>query len=94
MLTRLQSWDRRAFSAVHRADTPLLDAALPPLTKSADHGRLWLGVAALLAVTGRRRADWRISAAVVRVRCASASTLDIAQGVCEVVRMDSHSPSR
>ncbi|MDQ1674670.1 MAG: hypothetical protein QOC98_3232 [Frankiaceae bacterium] len=59
MLTRLQSWDRRAFSAVHRADTPLLDAALPPLTRSADHGRLWLGVAALLAVTGRRRAAVR-----------------------------------
>jgi diacylglycerol kinase family enzyme/membrane-associated phospholipid phosphatase len=59
VLTRLQSWDRRAFSAVARSDTPVLDKVLPPLTHSADHGRLWLGVAALLAVSGRRRAAVR-----------------------------------
>ena len=59
MLSRLQSWDRRVFAAAHRADTPLLDRALPPLTSSADHGGLWLVVALLLALTGRRRAAVR-----------------------------------
>ena len=59
MLTRLQTWDNRAFSAVHRRDTPLLDKVLPPLTSSADHGGLWFAVAGLLALAGQRRAAVR-----------------------------------
>ncbi|MCW2674464.1 MAG: phosphoesterase, partial [Frankiales bacterium] len=59
MLTRLGALDRRLFAAAHRADHPMLDRVLPPLSSSADHGGLWLGVAAALALTGRRRAAVR-----------------------------------
>ena len=59
MLTRLQTWDARAFSAVHRRETPLLDRVLPPLTSSADHGGLWFGLAGVLALCGERRAAVR-----------------------------------
>jgi undecaprenyl-diphosphatase len=59
VVTRLGALDRRVFAAAHRADTPVLDKVLPPLTTSANHGRLWLGVAAVLALTGRRRAAVR-----------------------------------
>lgn len=52
-------------AAVHRADLAVfrwvarrpsraLDATLPRLSRTADHGMLWVGVAALLAVTGGR----------------------------------------
>ncbi|MCU1602482.1 MAG: Phosphoesterase PA-phosphatase related protein, partial [Frankiales bacterium] len=59
MLTRLSSWDKRAFSAAHRVESPALDRVLPRLTASADHGGLWCAVAAGLAVTGRRRSAVR-----------------------------------
>ena len=59
MLTRLDSLDRRLFVRAQRADTPVLDKVLPPLTSSADHGGLWLGVAGLLALSGQRRAAVR-----------------------------------
>ena len=59
MLTRLQTWDARVFTAAHRRHTPLLDEVLPPLTTSANRGGLWFVLAAVLALTGRRRAAVR-----------------------------------
>ena len=56
MITEL---DQRLFARAARADTPLLDRVLPPLTRSANHGGLWLAVAGVLAVTGKRRAAVR-----------------------------------
>ena len=56
MITEL---DQRLFDRAARADTPVLDRVLPPLTRSADHGVLWLALAGLLAVTGHRRAAVR-----------------------------------
>ena len=59
MLTLLQNLDRLAFGLAHRRETPVLDRVLPPLTRSADRGVLWLGVAGTLAAAGRRRAAVR-----------------------------------
>jgi len=56
MITEL---DQRLFDRAARGDTPVLDRVLPPLTHSADHGLLWLGLVGLLAVTGHRRAALR-----------------------------------
>jgi undecaprenyl-diphosphatase len=58
-LSRLEALDLRLFRAAARADTPVLDKALPPLTTSADHGLLWMAVAGVLALTGQRRAAVR-----------------------------------
>lgn len=48
--------DLELFHRVANTHTPWLDAVLPRLSRSADHGLLWLGVAGLLGLTrGRRR---------------------------------------
>jgi undecaprenyl-diphosphatase len=53
--------DRRLFVRAARLDLPVLDRVLPRLTGAADHGMLWFGVAAALAVGGTtsRRAATR-----------------------------------
>jgi membrane-associated phospholipid phosphatase len=47
-----QRCDRRLFEAVATLDAPVLDVALPRLSRAADHGLLWLGIAAAVAGTG------------------------------------------
>jgi undecaprenyl-diphosphatase len=55
LLTRLDQADLALYRRAAGWDAPVLDRVLPKLTSAADHGVLWMGVAALLAVTGRRR---------------------------------------
>ncbi len=54
--------DDALFARWHRTETPRLDRVLPPLSRAADHGVLWLGVAGVLWASGRpelRRAALR-----------------------------------
>ncbi|HEV2890829.1 MAG TPA: phosphatase PAP2 family protein [Frankiaceae bacterium] len=54
--------DERLWARLHRADTPLwLDTSMARLTRTADHSKLWFGIAAVLATRGRpgRRAALR-----------------------------------
>jgi undecaprenyl-diphosphatase len=50
----LAEWDRRLFTRVAAARVPGADPALRRLSRSADHGRLWLATAAGLALLGGR----------------------------------------
>lgn len=50
----LQRADLAAFRWVARRHASPLDVALPTLSRAANHGRLWVVVAALLAATGGR----------------------------------------
>ncbi|WP_326548382.1 phosphatase PAP2 family protein [Mycolicibacterium sp. ND9-15] len=52
----LGALDREIFDAVAESPTPLLDTVMPPLTRAADHSKLWLAIAAALAATGKPRA--------------------------------------
>ena len=52
----LGALDREIFDAVAESPTPLLDTMMPPLTRAADHSKLWLAIAAALAATGKPRA--------------------------------------
>lgn len=52
MRRRISSIDRRWFARVASARLPGADQVLPPLSAAADHGRLWLGSAAVLAAVG------------------------------------------
>lgn len=52
-LHRLDVW---AYAEVARFHTPFWDRELRHLSRSADHGRLWMGVAAVLLLAGRREA--------------------------------------
>jgi len=50
--SELSALDRALYAAVAETATPQLDAALRPLTSAADYSRLWLGTAAVMALTG------------------------------------------
>jgi len=53
--------DQELFERTARRRSPLLDRALPRLTRAADHGVLWMAVAGGLALVGGprgRRAAW------------------------------------
>jgi diacylglycerol kinase family enzyme/membrane-associated phospholipid phosphatase len=49
----LGSLDRELFMAIADSPTPLLDTVMPPLTRAADHSKLWFAIAAGLAATRR-----------------------------------------
>ncbi|MFE0173561.1 bifunctional phosphatase PAP2/diacylglycerol kinase family protein [Streptomyces sp. NPDC059002] len=52
MTGRIGRVDRRWFERVAAARLPGAEQLLPPLSSAADHGRLWLGTAAVLAAAG------------------------------------------
>lgn len=59
---RIATIDVEIFRRVQATPTPLLDAVLPKLSRAANHGALWAGVAAVLAAVGgkdNRRAALR-----------------------------------
>lgn len=49
----LGSLDRELFTAIADTPTPLLDTVMPPLTRAADHSKLWFAIAAGLFATRR-----------------------------------------
>src|SRR6478609_4617119 len=53
----LGTLDREVFAAIAESPTPLLDTVMPPLTRAADHSKLWLVIAAALAASGKPRAS-------------------------------------
>lgn len=66
-LHQLGAVDRAVYGAVASAQTPLLDVPVRRLSRAADHSKLWLGIAAGLALAGGpggRRAAARGLAAV------------------------------
>ena len=54
----LGTLDREVFEAIAESPSPLLDTAMPRLTRAADHSKLWFAIAAALAAT-RHRASRR-----------------------------------
>ena len=61
LANRARAADEELFGRAASWHNPGLDAVLPPLTRAADHGLLWMGIAAGLALSGRagRRAAAR-----------------------------------
>lgn len=47
--------DRATYRAIAQTPTPTLDTALRRLSQAADHSKLWIGTAAVLAVVGGAR---------------------------------------
>src|SRR5215472_16532714 len=52
VLHQLGAIDRSVYAAVASVPAPALDHAMRRLSKAADRSRLWLGIAAALALTG------------------------------------------
>src|SRR4051794_6445178 len=59
LLTELDKADLALYRKAARSHAPVLDAVLPRLTRSANHGILWFVVSVLLAAGNRRRAAVR-----------------------------------
>ena len=52
----LDTVDRALYQTIGAVRTPLLDASMARLSNAANHSRLWLGCAAVMAATGNRQA--------------------------------------
>ena len=44
--------DSQLFDAIANSPSPLLDVAMPALSRAADHAKLWLAIAAAMAASG------------------------------------------
>jgi membrane-associated phospholipid phosphatase len=51
-LSEAKALDNAVYGAVAASDTPALDSAMRRLSRTADHGKLWFGAAASLALLG------------------------------------------
>ncbi len=78
---RLRHLDQRALDRLAAVESPLMDRVLPRLSEAANYGRLWLGVAAALAVTGRRDARRAAARGLVSLALASATANVLAKGL-------------
>src|SRR5688572_8792492 len=78
---RMARLDTRLFNAVAGTDSGVLDDVLPRLSVAANYGRLWMGVAVALAVTGRRDTRRAAVAGLVALGVASAATNIVAKGL-------------
>ncbi len=51
-LSEAKAVDAAVYGAIAAAETPRLDRAMRSLSRAADHGKLWLGAAGLIALAG------------------------------------------
>lgn len=51
-LSEAKALDNAIYGAIAASDTPALDSAMRRLSRAADHGKLWFGTAASLALLG------------------------------------------
>jgi membrane-associated phospholipid phosphatase len=73
--------DAEVFQAVANSSSPLLDTAMPTLTRAADHAKLWLAIAAGLAMSGSRSAHRGAVRGVVSLAMTSLITNQLAKRV-------------
>lgn len=72
-LARAGFIDAEIYTRVAATEAPWLDAAMRTLTRTADHGKLWFGSAAALAVAGDERGRLAARQGVTALAIASAT---------------------
>lgn len=77
----LGTLDRELFVAVAEAPTPLLDTVMPPLTRAADHSKLWFVIAGALLATRKPAAQRGVTRGLVTLGVTSLFTNQIAKRV-------------
>lgn len=77
----LGALDRELFEVVAESPTPLLDSVMPPLTRAADHSKLWFALAALLSASGNNSAQRGATRGVVTLGVTSLVTNQVAKRI-------------
>lgn len=77
----LGTLDREIFEAIADSPTPLLDTMMPPLTRAADHSKLWFAIAAALAASGKPKATRGAVRAVLTLGATSLFTNQLAKRI-------------
>jgi diacylglycerol kinase family enzyme/membrane-associated phospholipid phosphatase len=78
--------DRAVMARVASADSPILDHALPSLSRTADHSVLWIAIAFGLATTRNKWARRAALRGLVSIAMASAASNVVAKGVTRRAR--------
>ena len=77
----LGTLDRELFDAIAETPTPLLDTVMPPLTRAADHSKLWFAIAAALLASGNDSAQRGAVRGVVTFGVTSLITNQVAKRI-------------
>ncbi|BDN80464.1 MULTISPECIES: bifunctional phosphatase PAP2/diacylglycerol kinase family protein [Mycobacterium] len=77
----LGALDRELFEAIADIPTPLLDTVMPPLTRAADHSKLWFAMAAGLLASRSQSAQRGAVRGVVTLGTASLFTNQVAKRI-------------
>jgi membrane-associated phospholipid phosphatase/diacylglycerol kinase family enzyme len=83
---RISAWDRNLFNRVAARHWPGGDRALPRLSRAANNGRLWFGVAAALAATRSPRARRAALRGAASLALASAMVNTLGKGAVRRTR--------
>jgi undecaprenyl-diphosphatase len=75
----LGALDRELFEAIAESPTPLLDTAMPPLTRAADHSKLWFAIAGVLYASRKHSAQRGATRGLVSLGVASLLTNQVAK---------------
>ncbi|HTQ17959.1 bifunctional phosphatase PAP2/diacylglycerol kinase family protein [Mycobacterium sp.] len=77
----LGALDAEVFEAIADSRSPLLDTAMPTLSRAADNAKLWFAIAAAMALSGSRSARRGAGRGVVSLAVTSAITNQLAKRV-------------
>jgi membrane-associated phospholipid phosphatase len=80
-LARIAAADRAIMARIAATESPALDRVMPALSQAANHSVLWIGVASVLAATGRPRARRAALRGLASVVLASAASNVIGKGL-------------
>ncbi|HZE16923.1 MAG TPA: phosphoesterase, partial [Mycobacterium sp.] len=77
----LGALDAEVFESIAKSRSPLLDTAMPALSRAADNAKLWFAIAAAMALSGSRSARRGAGRGVVSLAVTSAVTNQLAKRV-------------
>jgi diacylglycerol kinase family enzyme/membrane-associated phospholipid phosphatase len=86
----LGTLDREVFEAIAESPSPLLDATMPRLSRAADHSKLWLALATLIAAVGGPSARRGAARGVLSLAATSLYTNQVAKRVWRRPRPNRH----
>jgi len=82
----LEDWDREIFNTVAGWHSPILDRTMPGLSVGASKSRIWMGIAAVLAVFGGKKGRLTAAEGMISIGITSFLTNVVLKGAVHRVR--------